>query len=156
MVKKIASSMSQKNIFFTKIFQAFANNNNLVDKELFHYFITYTDNVNYNANEIDYSGLYDLINIARKNGDDLSIENDTPIKSGNIALVFNGKLNGKNVIIKYRRKNIIAKFNKSIDELELLVNISKKIVPNVLAVIGNASLSLPNDMLNARDAARCI
>ena len=127
MVKKIASSMSQKNIFFTKIFQAFANNNNLVDKELFHYFITYTDNVNYNANEIDYSGLYDLINIARKNGDDLSIENDTPIKSGNIALVFNGKLNVKNVIIKYRRKNIIAKFNKSIDELELLVNISKKI-----------------------------
>jgi predicted unusual protein kinase regulating ubiquinone biosynthesis (AarF/ABC1/UbiB family) len=127
MVKKIASSMSQKNIFFTKIFQAFANNNNLVDKELFHYFITYTDNVNYNANEIDYNGLYDLINIARKNGDDLSIENDTPIKSGNIALVYNGKLNGKNVVIKYRRKYIIEKFKKSIDELELLVNISKKI-----------------------------
>ena len=127
MIKKIASSMSEKNLFFTKIFQAFANNNNLVDKELFHHFITYTDNVTYNTNEIDYNGLYDLINIARKNGDDLSIEDDTPIKSGNIALVYNGKLNGKNVIIKYRRKNIIEKFNKSIDELELLVNIAKKI-----------------------------
>jgi predicted unusual protein kinase regulating ubiquinone biosynthesis (AarF/ABC1/UbiB family) len=127
MVKNIASSMSEKNIFFTKIFQAFANNNNLVDKELFHHFITYTDNVKYNVNEIDYNGLYELINIARKNGDDLSIENETPIKSGNIALVYNGKLNGKNVIIKYRRKNIIEKFNNSIDELELLVNIAKKI-----------------------------
>ena len=127
MVKNIASNMSEKNIFFTKIFQAFANNNNLVDKDLFHHFIAYTDSVKYNPNEVDYNGLYDLINIARKNGDYLVIESEVPIKSGNIALVYNGKLNGKNVIIKYRRTNIIEKFNKSIDELELLVNISKKI-----------------------------
>ena len=33
----------------------------------------------------------------------------------------------KNIIIKYRRKNITQKFNKSMDQLELLVNISKKI-----------------------------
>ena len=127
MIKNIASKMSHKNIFFTKIFQAFANNNNLFDKDLFHHFITYTDNVTYNTNEIDYNGLYDLINIARKNNDELSIESEIPIKSGNIALVYNGKLNGKNVIIKYRRKNIIEKFNKSMSEIELLVNISGKI-----------------------------
>ena len=127
MVKNIASKMSEKNIFFTKMFQAFANNNNLVDKDLFHHFIAYTDSVKYNANEVDYNGLYDLINIARKNGDELVIESETPIKSGNIALVYNAKLNGKNVIIKYRRTNIIEKFNKSIEELELLVNISKRI-----------------------------
>ena len=127
MIKNIASKMSHKNIFFTKIFQAFANNNNLFDKDLFHHFITYTDNVTYNTNEIDYNGLYDLINIARKNNDELSIESEIPIKSGNIALVYNGKLNGKNVIIKYRRKNITEKFNKSMSEIELLVNISAKI-----------------------------
>ena len=127
MIKNIASKMSHKNIFFTKIFQAFANNNNLFDKDLFHHFITYTDNVTYNTNEIDYNGLYDLINIARKNNDELSIESEIPIKSGNIALVYNGKLNGKNVIIKYRRKNVVEKFNKSMSEIELLVNISGKI-----------------------------
>jgi ubiquinone biosynthesis protein len=98
-----------------------------VDKDLFHHFITYTDNVTYNTNEIDYNGLYDLINIARKNNDILSIESEVPIKSGNIALVYNGKLNGKNVIIKYRRKNVVEKFNKSMSEIELLVNISGKI-----------------------------
>ena len=126
MIKNIASKMSHKNIFFTKIFQAFSNNNNLVDKDLFHHFITYTDNVTYSTNEIDYNGLYDLINIARKNNDILSIESEIPIKSGNIALVYNGKLNGKNVIIKYRRKNIVEKFKKSMSEIELLVNISSK------------------------------
>ena len=127
MVKNITMKISTKNIFFTKIFQAFANNNNLVDKELFNYFITYTDNVKYDTREIDYDGLYDLINIASKNGDELILDSDTPIKSGNIALVYTGKLNGKNIVIKYRRNNITEKFNKSMNELKLLVNISKKI-----------------------------
>lgn len=127
MVKNITTKISTKNIFFTKIFQAFANNNNLVDKDLFNYFITYTDNVRYSKNEIDYDGLYDLINIARQNGDELSLDSENPIKSGNIALVYSGVLNGKNIIIKYRRKNIVEKFNKSMNELKLLVNISKKL-----------------------------
>ena len=126
MVKNITIKISTKNIFFTKIFQAFANNNNLVDKDLFNYFITYTDNVRYDTNEIDYDGLYDLINIANKNGDELTLDSDIPIKSGNIALVYTGKLNGKNIVIKYRRNNITEKFNKSMNELRLLVNISKK------------------------------
>jgi predicted unusual protein kinase regulating ubiquinone biosynthesis (AarF/ABC1/UbiB family) len=126
MVKNITIKISTKNIFFTKIFQAFANNNNLVDKDLFNYFITYTDNVGYDTNEIDYDGLYDLINIATKHGDELILDSDIPIKSGNIALVYTGKLNGRNIVIKYRRNNINEKFNKSMNELKLLVNISKK------------------------------
>jgi predicted unusual protein kinase regulating ubiquinone biosynthesis (AarF/ABC1/UbiB family) len=126
MVKNITIKISTKNIFFTKIFQAFANNNNLVDKDLFNYFITYTDNVRYDTNEIDYDGLYDLINIATKHGDELILDSDIPIKSGNIALVYTGKLNGRNIVIKYRRNNINEKFNKSMNELKLLVNISKK------------------------------
>jgi predicted unusual protein kinase regulating ubiquinone biosynthesis (AarF/ABC1/UbiB family) len=127
MVKNIASKLSSKNIFFTKIFQAISNNNNIVDKELFNYFIEYTDNVNYDPSEVDYNGLYDLINIARTNGDELTIDSEQPIKSGNIALVYKGKLNGKSVIIKYRRKNIIEKFKRSMDELFLLISISKKL-----------------------------
>jgi len=127
MIKGITTQMSEKNIFFTKIFQAFANSNNLVDKELFHHFVTYTDNVKYDISEIDYNGLYDLMNIARNNGDELSINSETPIKSGNIALVYTGKLNGQNVIIKYRRNNIIEKFNKSMNELNLLVSVCEKL-----------------------------
>ena len=116
MVKNITTKISTKNIFFTKIFQAFANNNNLVDKDLFNYFITYTDNVKYDINEIDYDGLYDLINIANKHGDELILDSDIPIKSGNIALIFNGTLNSKNIIIKYCRNNIKQRFNKSMNE----------------------------------------
>ena len=125
MIKNITTKLAEKNIFFIKIFQAFANNNNVMDKNLFNYFIQYTDNVTYDTTEIDYNGLYDLINIARTNGDELLIDSEQPIKSGNIALVYNGRLNGKRIIIKYRRKNIETKFKKSMEELQILINITK-------------------------------
>ena len=125
MIKNITTKLSEKNVFFIKIFQAFANNNNIVDKDLFNYFIRYTDSVSYAINEIDYNGLYDLINIARTNGDELIIDSEKPIKSGNIALVYNGRLNGKKIIIKYRRQNIEEKFKQSMEELRILINITK-------------------------------
>jgi predicted unusual protein kinase regulating ubiquinone biosynthesis (AarF/ABC1/UbiB family) len=125
MIKNITTKLSEKNLFFIKIFQAFANNNNVMDKDLFNYFITYTDKVTYDTTEIDYNGLYDLINIARANGDELLIDSEQPIKSGNIALVYNGRLNGNRIIIKYRRKNIETKFKRSMEELQILINITK-------------------------------
>jgi predicted unusual protein kinase regulating ubiquinone biosynthesis (AarF/ABC1/UbiB family) len=125
MIKGITTKLAEKNLFFIKIFQAFANNNNVMDKELFNYFIQYTDRVTYDTTEIDYNGLYDLINIARANGDELVIESEKPIKSGNIALVYNGRLNGKRIIIKYRRRNIEPKFKRSMEELRILINITK-------------------------------
>jgi predicted unusual protein kinase regulating ubiquinone biosynthesis (AarF/ABC1/UbiB family) len=138
----LSQELSDKNIFFTKIFQGIANNanNKLINKELFHYFVNYTDNVKYDENEIDYRGLFQLISIAKSKGDELFIHSKSfingtesssvcckPIKSGVIAIVYKATLNGKNVIIKYRRKNINEKFEKSLSELELLVNISKKL-----------------------------
>jgi tRNA A-37 threonylcarbamoyl transferase component Bud32 len=146
-VKHFVEELADKNIFFTKIFQGIANNanNKLMNKELFNYFVSYTDNVKYDENEIDYKGLFGLMKIAKHNGDDLVIHgksffipsnsnnNDCnpnnkcePTKSGVVAVIYKATLNGKNVIIKYRRKNIVEKFEKSMSELELLVNITKK------------------------------
>ena len=142
-VTRLAGELADKNIFFTKIFQGIANNanNKLMNKELFNYFINYTDNVKYDDNEIDYKGLFGLISIAKSKGDEVVIHGKSffsgsrlsssygcePIKSGVIAVVYKATLNGKHVIIKYRRKNIVEKFEKSMSELELLVNITKKL-----------------------------
>ena len=131
-VIRLAGELADKNIFFTKIFQGIANNanNKLMNKEIFNYFINYTDNVKYDVNEIDYKGLFELISIAKHNGDELVIHGGVrsePIKSGVIAVIYKATLNGKEVIIKYRRKNIVEKFDKSISELKLLVNITKKL-----------------------------
>jgi tRNA A-37 threonylcarbamoyl transferase component Bud32 len=130
-VMRISGELADKNIFFTKIFQGIANNanNKLMNKDLFNYFINYTDNVKYDESEIDYRGLYNLISIAKNKGDELIIhcgEKGEPIKSGVVAIAYKASLNGKQVIIKYRRKNISEKFDKSMKELELLVNMTKK------------------------------
>ena len=135
-VIRLAGELADKNIFFTKILQGISNNanNKLMNKELFNYFVSYTDNVKYDENEIDYRGLYNLISIAKRNGDELVIHgsdsvnggSNEPMKSGVIAIVYKATLNGKQVIIKYRRKNIVDKFDKSMKELELLVHITKK------------------------------
>jgi predicted unusual protein kinase regulating ubiquinone biosynthesis (AarF/ABC1/UbiB family) len=129
---RLAKELADKNIFFTKIFQGISNNanNKLMNKELFNYFISYTDNVKYDENEIDYRGLFELTSIAKRKGDELVIhgsEKCEPIKSGVIAVVYKATLNGKQVIIKYRRKKIVEKFEKSMSELELLANITKKL-----------------------------
>jgi len=133
-VMRLAGDLADKNIFFTKIFQGISNNanNKLMNKDLFNYFVNYTDNVKYHENEIDYKGLFELINIARQNGDELVIDggggsSTEPIKSGVIAVIFKATLNGKQVVIKYRRKNIVEKFDKSMNELELFANITKKL-----------------------------
>jgi predicted unusual protein kinase regulating ubiquinone biosynthesis (AarF/ABC1/UbiB family) len=131
-IMRLTKELTEKNIFFTKIFQGISNNanNKLMNKELFNYFISYTDNVKYDENEIDYRGLFELTSIAKRKGDELVIhgsEKCEPIKSGVIAVVYKATLNGKQVIIKYRRKNIVEKFEKSMSELELLVNITKKL-----------------------------
>ena len=131
-VIRFTKELTEKNIFFTKIFQGISNNanNKLMNKELFNYFISYTDNVKYDENEIDYRGLFELTSIAKRKGDELVIhgsEKCEPIKSGVIAVVYKATLNGKQVIIKYRRKNIVEKFEKSMSELELLANITKKL-----------------------------
>jgi predicted unusual protein kinase regulating ubiquinone biosynthesis (AarF/ABC1/UbiB family) len=128
----LAEELADKNIFFTKIFQGISNNanNKLMNKELFNYFINYTDNVKYDENEIDYRGLFELISIAKRNGDELVIHGGVrcePIKSGVIAIIYKATLNGKPVVIKYQRKNIVEKFDKSMKELELLVHITKKL-----------------------------
>jgi len=129
-ITRLAEELADKNIFFIKIFQGISNNanNKLMNKELFNYFITYTDNVKYHDNEIDYCGLLNLISIAKSKGNELVIYgNSKPMKSGVVAIVYKATLNGKEVIIKYRRKNIVDKFEKSMSELELLVNITKKL-----------------------------
>jgi predicted unusual protein kinase regulating ubiquinone biosynthesis (AarF/ABC1/UbiB family) len=133
---RLSEELANKNIFFTKILQGISNNvnNTLMNKELCKYFISYTDNVKYDVNEIDYNGLLELISIAKSKGDELVIYgnnsdnggNNEPMKSGIIAIVYKATLNGKQVIIKYRRKNIVNKFDKSMKELELLVNIINK------------------------------
>lgn len=121
-IKNIASKLAGKNMFFIKIFQGLSNST-IFDKELFNFFIKYTDSVDYCENEIDLDGLSNLINIAKKYGHNLTIDSFKPLNSGIIALVYTGQLDNKKVIIKYLRKNIDKHMINSMNDMDFLINI---------------------------------
>jgi len=57
MIKSIAVKLANQNMFYIKLFQAFATNNTVLDDELGEFFTRYTDNVPYTDDEYDVEDL---------------------------------------------------------------------------------------------------
>jgi predicted unusual protein kinase regulating ubiquinone biosynthesis (AarF/ABC1/UbiB family) len=113
------------NIIFVKIFQwvRVNNNNSLVTKKIQNEIYQFTNNTPYNESDIDYKSLLNLYKITEENSDKFDLTSLEPINSGSISLVFKGKLNNKDVVIKILRKNILEKIEKGINLLINLENI---------------------------------
>jgi predicted unusual protein kinase regulating ubiquinone biosynthesis (AarF/ABC1/UbiB family) len=105
--------LANTNIIFIKIFQWLS-----AEKKFNNNFLCllnkYCDNCPYNEDCIDKKTLLELIDYSKNNNIDLNIDSLIPYRSGSINLVFKGKLNKKEIIIKILRKDIIKKINESI------------------------------------------
>ena len=119
--KNILFDLSKLNIIFIKIFQwLYAEkfyNNDFLKKNL----KIYSSNSPYTNDEID----HDLINLIiysyKKHNYEINI-NTKPINSGSINLIFKGKLDNKDIILKINRKNIKDKVFESINLFDYLNN----------------------------------
>lgn len=124
LVRRIA----EYNIIFIKIFQWIWINNN---KQYNHYITpkienelcSYTNNTPFDDDDFDYKSLLNVFLIAEKNSDVFKLDSLEPINSGTISLVFKGKLNNKDIVIKILRKNIKDKIENGINFLIKLENI---------------------------------
>ena len=124
-IHRITSKLASINILYVKIFQAIALNNNMIDDAMNTSLMRFTDNVDWNYDDIQYK---DLIEVANKY--DLQMYFDTsfiPVNSGMISLVF--KLSKKSkedefVIVKMKRKNIQVKLEEGIDNLLFLIKMT--------------------------------
>jgi predicted unusual protein kinase regulating ubiquinone biosynthesis (AarF/ABC1/UbiB family) len=118
--------IGEYNLIFIKIFQwIWINNsqdNNYIRKKIENEIRSYTNNTPFTENDINYKSLLKLHMIANKNNDIFELDNINPINSGTISLVFKGKLNKKDVIIKILRKNIEKKLEEGI---EFLIKLEK-------------------------------
>jgi serine/threonine protein kinase len=118
-VKNTLSDLSRLNILYTKILQWTAELS--PEQEGLNQFIrSFTDQVPYTNTDIDQSALDEMIELARFKGDTLTLDSKTPMNAGSIALVFKAHLNGKPVVIKIQRVNIIARLTESIRLFVLL------------------------------------
>jgi len=113
-IQNVAKNLAQKNILYVKMFQAISLNNNLIDDTMNSELLKYTDSAPYTEDDIDIDLFEAMINIYT-----LAPYNDTiPMKSGMISIVYKLRdVNGGDVILKMKRKNIDAKLEDAIEKL---------------------------------------
>lgn len=148
MVISILKFISEYNIIFVKIFQwtwIKNNSNNVyITNEIAKELYLYTNKTPYDDNDINYKSLANIFITANKLEDKFELSQINPINSGSISLIFGGKLNGNDVIIKMLRKNIKTQVNKGIDLLVMFEKILKYIP--WFKIIGTNNLFLKNKL----------
>ena len=117
----ITNRLSNLNILYTKLLQWIINDTIYFNDDIKKNFEKFTDNVEYDEEDIDYLSLLELVNTHN-----IKLLSLKPIKSGTISIIFKGLLDDdKPVIIKIIKKNIQTKLIESIEFFKLLGNISK-------------------------------
>ena len=113
--------IGEYNIIFIKIFQWIwinnSNDNNYITEKIENEMRTYTNNTPFTENDINYKSLLNLHITANKNNDIFELDNTSPINSGTISLVFKGKLNKKEIVVKILRKDIKEKLERGLNFL---------------------------------------
>jgi len=118
----IFKQLADVNIFYVKMFQAISCNTELFSSKVTNALIEYTDNAPYTDDDIDFSFVGDL------EENDIYLDNETPINSGVIALVFtaskldnNGNKLDERYVIKAKRRNIEERLRVSINEMSMFI-----------------------------------
>jgi predicted unusual protein kinase regulating ubiquinone biosynthesis (AarF/ABC1/UbiB family) len=124
----LCNSLTSNNYIFTKVIQwgvqevyhddnINGNDINGNDK-LKNYFSTFSNNVPYTQDELEYSVSFikNVTQYTSSRNDELVVDY-APINSGSVALVFKARLNNSPVVIKILRPNIRNKINQDIDVL---------------------------------------
>jgi len=127
-VMSLCNSLTSNNYIFTKVIQwgvqevyhddnINGNDINGNDK-LKNYFSTFSNNVPYTQDELEYSVSFikNVTQYTSSRNDELVVDY-APINSGSVALVFKARLNNSPVVIKILRPNIRNKIKQDIDVL---------------------------------------
>jgi len=121
LIKNITKKLKKKNIIFSKIFQIISTQINFLTEDEIEYMIEYTDQVQYNNNE-----LYDISELTQDiyntSGREVYIE-PRPINSGLISIIYNGKYEEKDIIVKVKRKNIENIMTNGINEMKKIISL---------------------------------
>ena len=105
------------NMLFIKFMQWFSSQD--MYKEVQDVIRNFADNVPYNIDDVNFSSLDKALSIAKKNNQQLIVNYD-PINSGTIAIVYEGTLDNKPIIIKLLRHKIVEQLIESIELMKFI------------------------------------
>lgn len=122
--QKSTQELGRLNMFYIKALQSLSTNANLLTQKQIDYLTLYTDNVPYEACELNEDFRKSIQATAKTHGHALVIENDAkPIKSGMIALVYEGQLNAQRVVIKVMRTGVRTRLEEALKKVKFLVKL---------------------------------
>jgi ubiquinone biosynthesis protein len=127
LIRNLAKKLSKVNILYIKLIQSISINENITDEVLIEELKEYTTNVSYENDEINYKLLENMEKIELLENKKLKIDKKLPINAGMTALVFEGEIGVKKVIIKILRNNLKEKLEKSFKELEFVSKFYSKL-----------------------------
>ena len=143
MIEGILTRLSKLNILYVKVFQALSFSKELVSERLNNKMIKYTDQVPWTKEDLNHEMLDKVkkkYNITFKGGYDF------PIRSGMISLIYKGVRNGKDVILKMKRKDIVNRLDEAIDNLLFIIYL--------LSFIPNYDFDIPRIIKENTDMIR--
>lgn len=129
-VISVCNSLIHKNYLFTKVVQwgvqeIYSDANIQGNDELKLYFSAFSNSVPYTQDELhaSLSSIKSVTDFAKNRNDDLVVENDNiPINSGSVAIIFKARLNDIPVIIKVLRPNIRKRIEHDIKAVLFFFN----------------------------------
>lgn len=122
--KQSAQELGELNMFYIKALQSLSTNANLLTQQQIDYLTVYTDNVPFEAHELNEEFIASIQNTATQHGHVIQIEpNASPIKSGMIALVYSARLNSEKVVVKVMRSGVETRLKDALHSVHFLVRI---------------------------------
>ena len=122
--KSFAEKLGSINMFYVKALQSLSTNTHLLNSEQIEYLSKFTDHVPFDTSEIDRS-FEDTINtVSHEQSAKFELVKTqnvlAPIRSGMVAVVYEGVLNGKRVVIKVVRRGAAEHIKEALDRIEFL------------------------------------
>lgn len=120
LIRNVARNLANMNILYVKLFQAIVLHNQIIDEEMNHELMNFTDQAPWNFDDIH---LESLSNLAVNHKIYLQNGFYHPINAGMISLVYKTycEKREKHIIIKIKRKNIDIKLKLAIDQFLFLL-----------------------------------
>jgi len=117
-ISNIIKRLVKNNVLYVKVFQSLALNHHIIDKQMNHELLKYTDNVPWIQDDICWETI-----VALQEKYDLDFENYIPINSGMISIVFKARntKTSESIIIKMKRNTIQYQLEKGVQHLLFLV-----------------------------------
>lgn len=127
-LKNTTIFLTNRNILYAKLFQTLATNAHILKIDEINFLSQFNDTAPYSEEDIyPIKEIIENVNVHFKslNKSEIKLQRYVPTNSGIIALVYYGKKDDKEIVLKVKRRNIEEKLTNGINNFERMVRYCK-------------------------------